>query len=186
MTQESISLLLEIFGISVGSFGVIGGLIVHFLKRWIKKQEKLKQDFLEQEKKLKEIEHQKFVEELKDLIKVEVGKQREEVVSIYRSELNTNKEDIKKINDSVDLIKEGILCSLRNKFLEIYIEVCDKGYKTQKEFENIEHIYDSYKKLGGNSFVESCYKEIKKLPTKEKLTEPLKKTTNKRKTLKED
>lgn len=51
-------------------------------------------------------------------------------------------------------------CSLRNDILQIYGCCKDKKEISLYEFEAISLSYGLYKKLHGNSFVDSIYKEI--------------------------
>lgn len=56
--------------------------------------------------------------------------------------------------------EEATRCNLRSNMLEIYY----KGQKTRTihiyEYENFMQLYDVYKKLGGNSFIDKVHKEI--------------------------
>lgn len=56
--------------------------------------------------------------------------------------------------------KEATKCSLRNDILQIYSGCKDKQEITLYEFEAISLSYELYKKLKGNSFVDSIYQEI--------------------------
>ena len=56
--------------------------------------------------------------------------------------------------------KEATKCSLRNDILQIYTNCKEKKEITLYELEAISLSYELYKKLKGNSFVDSIYKEI--------------------------
>lgn len=58
-------------------------------------------------------------------------------------------------------LTEATRCMLRSQILEIYFE--HKGEKTitQLGFENAEYLYKAYKALGGNSFVDKVFTDIK-------------------------
>ena len=56
--------------------------------------------------------------------------------------------------------KEATKCSLRNDILQIYTNCKEKQEITLYELEAISLSYELYKKLKGNSFVDSIYKEI--------------------------
>ena len=56
---------------------------------------------------------------------------------------------------------EAVKCSLRNDILEIYDRCKDKKEITKYQLEAIEHSYELYKKLKGNSFVENIVKVVR-------------------------
>lgn len=58
--------------------------------------------------------------------------------------------------------KDTDKCLLRDRITTIYYGHRDKRELYQYEFENCEHLYDQYKKLGGNSFVDKIWNEMKK------------------------
>lgn len=60
----------------------------------------------------------------------------------------------------VSKIAEGQKCQLRNEMLRIYYNNVDKKTIKQYEFENFVHLYEAYKSLGGNSFIDKIYEEV--------------------------
>lgn len=94
-----------------------------------------------------------------------------EEFKIQVAELNTTVEgintEVKKLQESADLNANATKCLLRDRILQIYYQCVTKGYKTSKEDENINHFYEAYKSLNGNSYVEECYEALKKLPIQE-------------------
>lgn len=52
-------------------------------------------------------------------------------------------------------------CLLRDRILNLYYIHKDSQRLRYYEYENISQIYTQYKKLGGNSFVDSIYNEMK-------------------------
>jgi hypothetical protein len=56
---------------------------------------------------------------------------------------------------------EATKCSLRNDILSIYDRCKENKKITQWQLESIEHSYELYKALKGNSFVENLYKRVK-------------------------
>ena len=61
----------------------------------------------------------------------------------------------------VHRIVEGQRCQLRTAMLSTYYRCKDKEEIRQYERENFDKLYHAYKKLGGNSFVDDIYKEIR-------------------------
>lgn len=57
--------------------------------------------------------------------------------------------------------KEGERCLLRSEMLRIYYTYLDKREIKQYEFENFIKLYDAYKALGGNSFIDEVNLEIR-------------------------
>ena len=54
----------------------------------------------------------------------------------------------------------GMKCQLRHDMLEIYYHNKEKGIIRQYEYENFVMLYESYKALKGNSFIDKIYKEV--------------------------
>lgn len=61
----------------------------------------------------------------------------------------------------VHRIVEGQKCQLRTAMLHTYYRCKEKEEIRQYERENFDKLYHAYKKLGGNSFVDDIYKEIR-------------------------
>lgn len=57
--------------------------------------------------------------------------------------------------------KEGERCLLRSEMLRIYYAYLDKREIKQYEFENFIKLYDAYKALGGNSFIDEVNLEVR-------------------------
>lgn len=58
-------------------------------------------------------------------------------------------------------IINGMKCQLRHDMLEIYYHNKDTGKIRQYEYENFVMLYESYKALKGNSFIDKIYSEVK-------------------------
>lgn len=57
-------------------------------------------------------------------------------------------------------IKKGTLCQLRTEMLRIYYRHCESQQIRQYEYENFVLLYEAYKSLKGNSFMDKIYKEV--------------------------
>ena len=64
---------------------------------------------------------------------------------------------------SVRKIGNGTRCQLRSEMLRIYYHCHEKGVIRQFEYENFVMLYEAYKALKGNSFVDKIYREIQDL-----------------------
>ena len=54
----------------------------------------------------------------------------------------------------------GQKCLLRSEMLRIYYHNKDKEQIRQYELENFVYLYNAYKALKGNSFIDKIYKEV--------------------------
>ena len=58
-------------------------------------------------------------------------------------------------------IVNGQKCLLRSEMLKTYYHNKDSGRIRQYEAENFEKLYDAYKALKGNSFIDKIHSEVK-------------------------
>ena len=61
---------------------------------------------------------------------------------------------------SVKKIADGTKCQLRSEMLRIYYHNREKEEIRQYELENFIMLYEAYKALKGNSFIDRIYKEV--------------------------
>lgn len=59
-------------------------------------------------------------------------------------------------------IATGTKCQLRSEMLRIYYHNRERGKIRQFEYENFVMLYEAYKALKGNSFVDKIYEEVHK------------------------
>lgn len=64
---------------------------------------------------------------------------------------------------SVRKISNGTRCQLRSEMLRIYYHSRESGEIRQYEYENFVMLYEAYKALKGNSFIDKIYKEVQEL-----------------------
>ena len=57
-------------------------------------------------------------------------------------------------------LTNGMKCQLRSEMLRIYYHNKDTRKIRQYEYENFIYLYESYKALKGNSFIDKIYKEV--------------------------
>ena len=57
-------------------------------------------------------------------------------------------------------IANGTKCQLRSEMLRIYYHNKDTGEIRQYEYENFVMLYEAYKALKGNSFIDKIYSEL--------------------------
>ena len=58
-------------------------------------------------------------------------------------------------------VANGTKCQLRSEMLRIYYHNHQIGTIRQYEYENFVALYEAYKALGGNSFIDKIYAEVK-------------------------
>jgi hypothetical protein len=61
---------------------------------------------------------------------------------------------------SIKKISNGTKCQLRSEMLRIYYHNKDDEKIRQYEYENFVFLYEAYKALKGNSFIDKIYKEV--------------------------
>lgn len=62
---------------------------------------------------------------------------------------------------SVVKIANGTKCQLRSEMLRIYYHNRDAEKIRQYEYENFVMLYEAYKALKGNSFIDKIYEEVR-------------------------
>ena len=58
-------------------------------------------------------------------------------------------------------IRKGQLCQLRSEMLRIYYHNREREKVRQYEYENFVLMYEAYKALKGNSFIDEIYAKVK-------------------------
>lgn len=57
-------------------------------------------------------------------------------------------------------VANGQKCQLRSEMLRLYYHHKETGELRQYELENFVMLYEAYKALGGNSFIDKIYREV--------------------------
>lgn len=57
-------------------------------------------------------------------------------------------------------LANGTKCQLRSEMLRVYYRHRENGIIRQYEYENFVYLYEAYKTLKGNSFIDKIYKEV--------------------------
>ena len=159
-----LQIIIAVFGLVgtiLGIFGIsayINERMKHKASKKNKEEDTLEAKKLAEEeekvKALEEIRHQKYMADLRAIIKEE----NEQSIAPIKAELAT-------IGNKLNLVADGTVDMLRERILSTYYKCLEKGYRTQYDSENIDHMHRDYAGLGGNSFIADCVKEIKSLPT---------------------
>ena len=64
---------------------------------------------------------------------------------------------------NIKKISDGTKCQLRSEMLRIYYHNIKTGEIRQYEYEHLVMLYEAYKALKANSFIDKIYEEIKTL-----------------------
>lgn len=59
-----------------------------------------------------------------------------------------------------EALREAMKCLIRSHITSIYYKHISQCEIHQYEFENLTHLYEEYKVLGGNSFIDKIYNEV--------------------------
>lgn len=62
---------------------------------------------------------------------------------------------------NIHKISNGTKCQLRSEMLRIYYQHRESNVIRQYEYENFVMLYEAYKALKGNSFIDKIYSEVK-------------------------
>ena len=62
---------------------------------------------------------------------------------------------------AISKVSNGTKCQLRSEMLRIYYHHYENRVIRQYEYENFVMLYEAYRALKGNSFIEKIYKEVK-------------------------
>lgn len=93
----------------------------------------------------------------------------------YKEERKTEIKDIKdrlvkseeQIDNRLAIIEENQQALTRSELQQRVYEVEQRGFMSSYEMQNINYLYDSYKKLHGNSYVHELISRVQKLPIKD-------------------
>lgn len=88
------------------------------------------------------------------------------------------------LTSKLDKVEDGTLSTLRNDILTCYYRCVEKHYRNDYDYQNMHHMFDTYKELNGNSYVADVMERFDNLPTKEEYEETLRATRTSKKSKK--
>ena len=148
-----LQITIAVFGLIGTIFGIVG--FTAYINERMKHKAQLRNKKEDKEaQEIEDLKHQKYLTELRAIIKEE----NEQSIAPIKAELTT-------IGNKLNLVADGTVDMLRERILSTYYKCLEKGYRTQYDSENIDHMHRDYAGLGGNSFIADCVREIKALPT---------------------
>lgn len=111
--------------------------------------------------------HEKKKEKSKEEKEKKKREFQENVREVIQDELRPLNKTVKVMESKINLVADGTESSLRNDIKDCFYSCSDKGYRNDYDFKNMHDLYDSYKRLGGNSFIEDIMHRFEALPPKE-------------------
>lgn len=69
-----------------------------------------------------------------------------------------------RLRKDIELLKSGTLSMLHNELVSTIMECHEKNKKRVYQVENIEHMYQAYRGLGGNGTVKQMYESFSEIP----------------------
>ena len=150
-----LQIVIAVFGLIGTVLGIVG-FTAYINERMKHKAQRRNQAEDAQLQEIEELRHQKYMSDLRSIIKEE----NEASVAPIRANLA-------KVESQIRILADGTTDMLRERILSTYYKCLEKGYRTQYDYENIDHMHKDYVGLGGNSFVDTCVKTIKGLPSEE-------------------
>ena len=105
-------------------------------------------------RKAVEKKRQEHIADIEKIVKETLGAEIEQ--------LNRNVNSI--VSQDIPVLKEANCSSLRDQLTNNFIRCHAQGYRTQRDTENCEKMYESYKSLGGNSYIKEALEEFRELP----------------------
>lgn len=160
-------------------------LLVTFIFNWVTNRPTVKR----KEKEKQEAKQKEILDKLKselqqsvDNLKAEVIEERKGCKADHCSLvkiINKIQEDMKKNQlkaDKANALQNASLQSVLRDLLKIrYLEWLDRGYTTIDAKDDLEHMYEAYHGLGGNSTITTLRDKFIKLPLREEIKKENKK-----------
>ena len=144
--------------ISVAASTAVSTTVAFVLKSsFTKYLEKKEEEKKENEKNKAAAEKLTRMEEQEKLIKT--------VNDIVEKHTEPIDKELEGIRDKLGKVADGTMDTLRDRILSSYYKCYEKGYRTQYDIDNVEHMNKDYLALNGNTFVAECMEKFKHIPT---------------------
>lgn len=111
--------------------------------------------------------------EQEDKVKALIQETMKGSLTNITSEIDDIKHDVSAIyKNDIPTLRLASQASLRDQLTNMFIRCQAQGFRTMRDTENAEHMFTSYKNLGGNSYILELMDEFRGLPvgTVEKIT----------------
>ena len=87
------------------------------------------------------------------------------VDNVVKTHTDPIDKELETINTKLSKVADGTLDTLRDRILTVYYKCLEKGYRSEYDIANVDHMYNDYVALNGNSFVDDCMKKFRQIPT---------------------
>lgn len=100
--------------------------------------------------------------------KEENKREQESIIrGVIKEEIHPIEEKVDNLSNQMAKIGDGTMSSLRNNIYKYYLGCAEKGYRDDIDHLNMHEMNESYRGLGGNSFIKDVMKRFDSLPTEE-------------------
>lgn len=152
MSMEQLTPIIQTatsFLVALSGLLAILGAFSKTVRHWITKK------FTDSEERRKEAEDKrKEAQAIKDALE------------LMNLRLDDFKTELAKDREEKKLLKDALVGMMRDRLNTIYNQADTRGYIETRDRENFVEMYDIYRSLGGNHYVQDLYEKIKTMPGK--------------------
>lgn len=170
MTNESVmQLFMYLAGLVTAA--IISAFIGERVKTKLAKNKKDDEDLIKmQQDERDENLKKEIIKEIKDTIKVEIREETKELknnINDLKQETSILSQKLSVLEDNQHRQNEVLKDSRRNEIMKAFNLCVAKGYRTEWETQNLYYLYEGYKGMNGNSFIETLMEDFDDLPLRE-------------------
>lgn len=167
MTNETVmQLLMYLAGLVTAA--IVSAFVTERVKTRLAKDKRDDEQLLEMKQEERDENLKKEVlEEVSKTIKFEIREGTKELksgISNLQQETVALSQKISTLENNQSKQGTALCSSIRNDIKKAYDLCKEKGYRTDWDTDNLNHLFDDYKKLGGNSFVEDLMNKFHDIP----------------------
>ena len=170
MTNESVmQLFMYLAGLVTAA--IISAFIGERVKTKLAKNKKDDEDLIKMQQDERDENLKKEIrQEIKDTIKVEIREGTKELknnINDLKQETSILSQKLSVLEDNQHRQNEVLKDSRRNEIMKAFNLCVAKGYRTEWETQNLYYLYEGYKGMNGNSFIETLMEDFDDLPLRE-------------------
>lgn len=96
---------------------------------------------------------------------IEIQNNYENLSVLHRKDAELLKNSLDEMNQVLVILKNAQQAILRDRIIQMYNIYKEKGYMPIYARESLEHMFNEYKKLGGNGVIKTLVERLYQLPT---------------------